>query len=72
MATGGKLKDARGEFGTFVYEIWDNGVLKKEGTVRAGYKNLVKQMVKEMAENIKHTHIKIRKVNSAKTNSTKK
>jgi hypothetical protein len=62
MAKGGKVKDNRGEFGTFVYEIWDNGVMKKEGTVRAGYSNLVKQMAKEMAQNIEHTDIKIRKV----------
>lgn len=66
MAKGGKVKreskDERGEFGTFLYQIYDDGILKKEKLVKAGYKNLVKEMAEDDAKDIKHTEIKIRKV----------
>jgi hypothetical protein len=66
MAKGGKVlkgkKDSRGTFGTFVIQIRENGILRKEEIVKGGYKNLVKEMAEEEAKSYKNAEIKVRKV----------
>ena len=62
MAHGGKVNDPRGKMGTFLIEIRENGILKKEQIVRAGYKNLVKEMAEEEAKRFKNPEIKIRTI----------
>ena len=64
MAKGG---DTRGEFGTFLIEIFENGVLRKEKIVRGGYKNLVEEMAKEEAKSYKKPVVNVRKIMSDTT-----
>ena len=64
MADGG---DTRGEFGTFLIEIFENGVLRKEKIVRGGYKNLVEEMAKEEAKSYKKPVVNVRKIMSDTT-----
>jgi len=59
LAKGG---DARGEFGTFVYEIYGNGILKEERIVKAGYSNLIKEMAINMSKEYTNPSVRVRKL----------
>ena len=57
-----KSKDSRGEFGTFVYEIYSNDILKEEKIVRAGYSNLVKELALAEATKYDDAYVRVRKL----------
>jgi hypothetical protein len=59
LAKGG---DTRGEFGTFVYEIYGNGILKEEGILKAGYSNLIKEMAMDMSKKYTNPSVRVRKL----------